>query len=93
MHDSNRHPLRFDVGVRLAGGGVGVLGWLALRRLFHLVAGAHASSAGEIALAMAGFLCVSAAATLVVLGRHIADRVAVSSRWHRTRYPDWSPHA
>jgi hypothetical protein len=84
-NDLRHRPLLSDLGLRVAGAASLLLGMLAIRHLARLAPSvpAPAASAPTFLLATVGFLLLSGGATLLALGRHIGDQVAVSSRWHR----------
>lgn len=75
-----------DVLLRIAGLGILAVAWLAGAAL-HSRVGAGSLDRDALAwlFAVTTFLCGSAGAILVAIGRHIFDRVAVSRRWRRVR--------
>ena len=77
-----------DLGIRAAGLLSSALAQAAIARLMtahlHGAAGPRACC-----LAAIGFLCASAGAAMVLLGRHLFDRIEVSSRW-RPRCRGWA---
>ena len=72
-----------DVVIRATGLAMLPIGALAVEGLYHRVqvAPLHSATALEFGLAAAGFLLLSIGSAFLVLGGHIFDRVAVSSRW------------
>jgi hypothetical protein len=74
-----RH-LRTDLSLRASG----VLALTIAATAIHTLVRLHPQT-GALAflLAAIGFLCASAGAMLVIVGRHIHDRVQVSARWQR----------
>jgi hypothetical protein len=74
-----------DPALRAAGLVLIVVAVLVLRHMVVLVhlRPPHDASMGEMALAAAGFLGLSAGMTLTALGAHIFDEVAISERWMR----------
>jgi hypothetical protein len=83
----HRHQGRStDLGLRLSGAALCGVTWLAIRTLFHMRMAPWPASPGTLAYALAviGFVCGSAGAALLTLGRHIFDEVEIGERW-RTR--------
>jgi hypothetical protein len=78
MTDARR--LRTDLSLRASG----VLLLVIATTAIHTLAPLH-PAAGALAflLATIGFLCASAGAMLMVVGRHIHDPVRISVRWQR----------
>jgi hypothetical protein len=72
-----------DPALRAAGLTLIILAVLALHLMVGLVhlRPPHEASMGEMALAAAGFLGLSAGSTLITLGTHIFDEIAISERW------------
>jgi len=86
MHSWKR-DWRTDLGLRLFGiasCGVSCLAINTLTRL-RLPDGHIPPDILAFALAAAGFLCASAGAVLLFLGRHIFDEVEISPRWRLTQ--------
>ena len=78
MTDPRR--LRTDLSLRASG----VLSLTIAVTAIHALARLHPpTGAFAFLLATIGFLCASAGAMLVIVGRHIHDRVQVSARWRR----------
>lgn len=76
-HRSRRGDLALRCGglVLLAAGGE------ALRLLIAHHLHNHAPGLGELMLALLGVVASSAGAGLTILGAHLCDEIAVSSRW------------
>ena len=74
------HPLRTDLSLRAGG----ILSLAIAALAIHALVRLHPPT-GVLAalLATIGFLCASGGAMLVIVGRHIHDRVRVSARWRR----------
>ncbi|MFC3581808.1 hypothetical protein [Sphingomonas hylomeconis] len=85
------HERTIDLSIRAAGMLGCTLSYLAVGALAQLRLPAPAAPpAIAYALAAAAFLFASVGSTLVMLGRHIFDRVAISGRWQR-RPGSYSP--
>lgn len=72
---------RGDVALRVAGL---LLGWIscgAFRRLAAMEVPHHAAGLFAYALAAIGFLAASGGGAMLMLGRHLFDRIEVSARW------------
>lgn len=78
MIDARR--LRTDLSLRASG----ILSLTIAATAIHTLARLHPPT-GALALLLAaiGFLCASGGVMLVIVGRHIHDRVQVSARWRR----------
>ena len=78
MTDARR--LRTDLSLRASG----ILSLTLATTAIHALVRLHPPT-GALAflLAAIGFLCASGGAMLVIVGRHIHDRVQVSARWRR----------
>ena len=74
--------LHCDLAIRAAGVGLLAAAIGLCGALFHAPA-AHDAEVCAIAAA-AGFVAASLGAALLLLGRHVHDRVPVSSRWAST---------
>lgn len=74
-----------DVTIRAGGGALLAVSWVAIGALLRLAASVPSAAmtvTGGL-LATLGFLAASAGTAGVIVGRHLLDRIEVSSRWRR----------
>jgi hypothetical protein len=73
-----------DLALRGAGAVLLLSAWFEGKLLARLVhQGPSQATVAQLALAAVLFLSASLGSALLVLGRHVADRITVSARWTR----------